>query len=278
MSNKTIEVKYNSGGGFEYGASRAALWGPEFKIFADRDGSEIKIDGMVLAERKPDAEFWKQIGQSVDWRVYREPTWSNLPGGTSPKREPIQRALANHGDAASLEKALSTLNWSGDDDHEYLEAALLSTEAPVGTTELIRLKWADIVQGHGPPEPAGTDWLIRIGGSAKWKIVSFPFLKHDDVRGIWSLEKDARSALLLTAHQGFYRTRDGGLSWEAANYGETGFTSGTKVKPVIVNDASSTFALIDRGTAEDDGENPLFRLQHRSWLQRWSAGFAELFR
>ena len=194
----------------------------------------------------------------------------------NPKPAEILEDLAGHGDITSLEKALKSLSWKDGVD-DYLEAALLSTQTPAGKTELIRLQWSEIVQGHGPPEPNGIDWLIRIGGSAEWKVVKFPFLKGDDVRGVWSLEKDARSALLLSARHGFYLTRDGGLSWEVANFGETGFTSGTKVKPIIVNDASFTFALIDRGTTENDGENPLFRLQHRNWLQRWSAGLTELF-
>lgn len=277
VTGRNTKVEYDLGDGFEWGSSREQLWGPEFKIFANRPLDEIRVGGSVLEERRNDAGFWKQIDRSNDWQVYRKPTWSKLPAGMDTKPTEIRQALADHGDIGSLERALSTLKWkSGVDD--MLQAALLSTQAPAGTTELVRLKWAEVVQGHGPAEPRETYWLIRIGGSAEWKVVELRFLKSDDIRGVWSLEDDARSALLLSAHQGFYRTRDGGLSWETANYGETGFTSGTKVKPIIIRDASSTFALIDRGTAKDDGENPLFRLQHRNWLQRWSAGLTELFK
>ena len=277
VTKRITDVEYDLGDSLEWGVSRQQLWGPEFKMFANRDLREIKIGGAGLAEHENDAGFWKQIAQSDDWQIYRDPKWSGLPGGVSAERASISKALTSHGDTASLDRALNTLGWI-DDNRDYLEAAFLSTQSSSGTTELLRLKWFVIEQGHGPPSPTGVDWVIRIGGSDEWRIVKFPFLKNDDVRGVWSLEKDARSALLLSAHQGFYLTRDGGLSWEEANYGETGLTSGTKVKPVIVNDTSSTFALIDRGTTEDDGENPLFKLRHRNWVQRWSAGLTQLFR
>jgi hypothetical protein len=278
VTKQIINVGYNLGDGFEYGSSREGLWGPEFKIFSNQDPGEIKIENTVLAKRKNDPEFWRQIVRSADWQVYREPTWSELPGGLDSKPTLIREALANHGDASSLDRALGTLDWNAQHGREYLGASLLSTEAPSGSSEVIRLNWFELPQGGGAMTPQATEWLVRIGGSEEWKVLISPVLKDEDIRGLWSLEKDGRSGLLLTAHHGFYRTRDGGLSWEAANYGETGFTSGTKVKPVIVNDATSTFALIDRGTIAEDGDNPLFRLQHRNWLRRWSAGIAELFK
>jgi hypothetical protein len=278
ITKRTTKIEFDLGEGFEWGSSREQVWGPEFKIFANRDLGEIRIGGTLLAKRKHDAGFWKQIAQSDDWQVYRKPYWSNLPGGFDVERRQIREALANHGDRASLDRALSALAWAGEGGRELLDAGVLSTEAPHGTSELIRLEWEETPQGHGPTIPKGTDWVLRIGGIQEWKVLTFPSLKDDDIRGVWSLEKGGRSALLLTARQGFYRTHDGGLSWEEANYGDTSFNSGTKVKPIVINDAASTFALVDRSTAEDDGENPLFRLRHRNWLQRWSVGFAELFR
>jgi hypothetical protein len=279
VTKHDIQVEYDLGDAFEWGSSRKQLWGPEFKIFGSRSLVGVKIGGAVLTEHKNEVQFWTQIARSDDWQVYREPKWSEVSaGGLGAKAAEIQKTLANRGDATSLEKALGTFDWTGKGGREYLEAKLLSTEAPSGESELVRLEWSETPQGSGPMTPVGTEWLLQMGGSKEWKAVTFQFLKDDDIRGVWSLERDGRSALLLSAHQGFYRTRDGGSSWKAANYGETGFTSGTKVKSIVVNDSSSIFALIDRGAAEDDGENPLFKLQHRNWLQRWSVGLTELFR
>jgi hypothetical protein len=203
--------------------------------------------------------------------TYRKPEWVKVGVGLDPKPQTIVEGVPNGGDVQSLKGALSVLDW----DHEYLNATLLSTHSSAGRTDAFQLKWYRTPQGTGEMEDEGADWVIRIGESTAWKRVEPP---SSDVEGIWSLGNNGRSALLLTTEHGFYRTRDGAQSWEEANYNETGFTNGKKVKPIVVRGADATFALIDRGTHEGDGENPLFRLRHRGMIERWRVGLVQLLR
>jgi hypothetical protein len=86
------------------------------------------------------------------------------------------------------------------------------------------------------------------------------------------------AALGSDPDRGFYRTSDSGASWQDANFGETGFTAGKKIKPIIVDGDHGVFALIDRGTRADEGENPLYRLESRGAVQRWRFGLSQLLR
>jgi hypothetical protein len=224
-----------------------------------------------LSERRNDPALWKEVENQAEWVTYRKPESVPLEGGLDSDPETLSKGLPKDGDLQSLKDALGSLNWK----HDYLIPALISTHSPAGRADAIHLQWYRTPQGTGELDEEGEDWIVRLGESAPWKRVNFNS-EMSEVLGVWSWGDDGRAALLLTSERGFFRTRDGGQSWEEANYNETGFTSGRAVRPIVVAGAETTFALIDRGSDADDGENPLFRLKHRSLLERWRTGLVRL--
>lgn len=244
-------------------------YGHEFKVFSARDPKQVLINGAKLADRQYDPMLWDEITRLPEWAVYQAPARSTRSTILDLSLKNLMKLVENLGGGPSLEAELGKL----DRDHDYADINVLSTTSGVDRADLIRLTWWKGNQGHSPGYVEGFDWIARFGREAPWRLVQLP---PGNVEGAWTLDKGGRAGLLLTTERGFYRTSDGGLSWEPADYNETGFTNGKAVRPIVIDGDLTTFALIDRGTAEGDGENPLFRLRRRRLAERWKAVLGEL--
>ena len=109
-----------------------------------------------------------------------------------------------------------------------------------------------------------------------WKRIELPTRRpRTTIVDIFSLDEFGVSALLLTKGEGFFRTLDGGGTWAEANLGQAAFQQASSVK-TIVAPGSTIYGLAILETLPGRDVNPLFRLEHRSWFDRWRIGLADL--
>lgn len=244
--------------------------GSEFAVLASPAARGVQIGGVPVSPRADGATLWKEVERSALWIRHQAPKTAKL-GGNSPAA--LAAAVPEPGNLAGL---LRTLEWPGPESRrEGVETTMTTTVSPVGRAQLLHLAWWRSPQGSGKPvDDEGHDRLLRLGGQP-WRRLDPP---AGDIEGVWLLDASGGRALLLSASQGFFETRDGGATWAGANLNETGFADGRKVKPIVVKGSDASFALIDRGAERADGENPLFRLRHRSLAERWRAGLAQWLR
>jgi hypothetical protein len=275
IGGTTEDVDFSMGGLYSFHGyeTREEAFGPEYKIFTNANVEQIEINGGRLEDHQYDRSFWERIVKNEEWITYTKPETEGLGFYYTDNLGPIEFAagLPGVGDERALANVLNKLDRWGRDT--LLDVSRISTNTSKGRLDALKLEWYLPPVGSGGNEFDETDWVVRFGESGQWKRVQLP---DDNVEGLWLLEEDDRSVLLLTAENGFFRTWDGGISWEEANYDETGFVDGKKVKTLVVDGASATFALIDRNTNADGGENPLFRLQQRNWIDRWRSGLIQL--
>jgi hypothetical protein len=109
-----------------------------------------------------------------------------------------------------------------------------------------------------------------------WKRIELPTRRpRTTIVDAFSLDEFGVSALLLTKGEGFFRTFDGGRTWTEANFGQAAFQKASSVK-TIVAPGSTIYGLAILETLPGRDVNPLFRLEHRSWFDRWRIGLADL--
>ena len=98
------------------------------------------------------------------------------------------------------------------------------------------------------------------------------------VLSLQALNSDGSEAILLTNSEGLFRTLDAGQTWEDVNFGEASFIEGDKLKIIVTRSPSFVYVLVDRNQTFSEGENPLFSLKHRNWIERWKAGLVDLLK
>jgi hypothetical protein len=121
-------------------------------------------------------------------------------------------------------------------------------------------------------------WLFRSSNGSDWVKVNLPLEVNPKYRvlNVRTLSEDGSQAILLTNSEGFFRTLDGGQTWEDINFGEASFIQGDKLKIIVTQSPSYVYVLVDHNQTFSEGENPLFSLKKRNWLDRWRAGFVDL--
>ena len=253
--------------------TRESAWGPETKVYSSGAADEILIDGLPLEERQYDKTLWQDVVKDPDWATYQEPASRSLLRGYSldMSAADIDAELSSAGIPGNVAPLIQSQGVLGYD--EVVDVSVLISESNVDAVRLLRIESFDIPQGPNLPRSLGSDWFLHMGDGGQWKTTAAPWTR---ALGIWQLNHEGSNALVLTVQNGFFRTFDGGATWQDANYDETEFTSGQYVKTIVVDGEAGTFALIDRGTLSSHGENPLYRLQHRSWVERWRTGFIRM--
>lgn len=245
-----------------------ARYGSEYSVFGT-ERAPAKLPAGVSIDGKHDGQkVWRAIEDSSDWLRYRAPELRVVGGRVDPTAAELAGNIERPGNLLQLLEGIMS-----NPDAEGASEEVISTESIVGRTDLMKVEVWDGPQGSGQfPRTLSTDWLLRLGESNPWREFEPP---TTDILGVWVLDRTGQHGLLLSLSKGLFRTRDGGASWEIANYNETGLEDGSKVKPIVAGEGH-VVALIDRGSSIDGADNPLFRLQHRTSWERWRAGLKQL--
>jgi hypothetical protein len=113
--------------------------------------------------------------------------------------------------------------------------------------------------------------LYRGATHTAWTVANLPnTTPSTTIVDVFPLDPRGQHALALTDREGYFRTSDGGVKWQSANFDEPRLQNGRAVKTIIVGTDVYSLAILNKNPGDDD--NPLFRLARRTWLQRWRIG------
>lgn len=257
--------------------SKESVYGEKSFILCSNDTLK-KVIGYELDSVKYSPLLWKKIVESNDWLTYKEPIFSggtNFVSESSDDKEKLAHEVyASLTDTVSfkgLQAALvadTNIIW----DEDFLHFTMQTVKSDIGKIDFLKI----VGEQQNRPDvntETFTEWLMKFSINGNWKRVELP---SDDIKGVWSLDNSGKSALLLTNDKGFFITNDLGKTWELANYNETSFIDGKFIKPFVLKD--KVYALIDRGSSNNDPPNPLYRLQNRNWWERWRTGLIEILK
>lgn len=278
INGDIIETSYNLDINFLDGySSREEIWGEEYWILPNWEESELSILGERFEKVKHARSFWDRIVSSSEWATFQAPelcsiyyiSFSREAEDAEEAAQRISNSIAEKNiNVQGLKKLLLELNiWYED----YVNVRLLSTKSAFGYIHAIQLQCERHIP-HDAPEVNETIWVLKFSSSTDWKCIKLP---SDQIEGIWSINASGTNSLLLSSDLGYQQTVDGGNSWSSANFNENGFSQGNRVKTIVLN-KTAIFALIDRGHSNTDSNNPLYRLQKRSLLDRWRAGLIKI--
>ena len=142
---------------------------------------------------------------------------------------------------------------------------------------IVSFLWDDIAQRE---QVIASHLLSRRNGDREWQRgQGLEIDDNTDIIDLFVIEAETRLLLLLTDSQGFFASRDDGVTWEDFNHGEGALLNGNRLRPVITGTPGGVYVLaITANDSDAGGTNRLFRFHRRNWRQRLRAGLVELLR
>ena len=253
----------------------AEIWNPEKVVFSNRDSENLVVveDTLVMVENEDD--LWLSIKKDSHWAHFNQPVKLNLGGVYENDKEDITKIIDQLPYVRNKDSLINRFQgyMKGEFNNVYI----------VKDTSNLKPVIVEFIGAFDSPErdeEAIPQWLFCASDGLHWLEVKLPFeinAKHR-VLSVQALNEDGSEAILLTNSEGFFRTLDGGLTWEDVNFGEASFIEGEKLKIIVTQSPSFIYVLADRNQTFSEGENPLFSLKKRNWLERWRAGLVNLLK
>jgi hypothetical protein len=208
-------------------------------------------------------DFWASIEGSDEWATYKPPVRDSavfLSGGAAE----VKSLALEKGLDETLADALGRAVKEGE-SHEL--AILSRAGADRAAVAVIVSSWHHHEEvGELPPAH-----LYRGGSQTAWTVVDLP---RDSpltrVVDVFVLDAAGMRALVATDREGYFRTTDGGATWQSANFGESRLRAGGSLQTFPVGPELYALAVLNHQPGDDD--NPLFRLERREWVERWRVG------
>lgn len=249
------------------------IWNPANIVFSNRDSEILAVGEEVLSSVENEPDLWASIIEDEQWTVYNEPVKLSLGGIYGNDKEDIERII---------EKIPSLSN--KDDLVKQFRNSLKAEFNQVHFINDTSTQMAQILEFTGQfdtPEhetESLPQWLFRPSDGSDWIKVELPIEVNSKHRilNVRTLNEEGTHVILLTNSKGLFRTLDAGNTWQEINFGEASFIQGDKLKIVVTQSPSSIHVLVDRNQTFSEGENPLFKLKKRNWIERWRAGFVKL--
>lgn len=234
-------------------------------IISTAGDNDITMDDVALSSLSSKDEILARLQDDDEWVTSLEPALSKATTWDLPLNVDLQTKLNSDcplaSDLMGLVSVLSSLySASG-----FANVDFSSRKADGWVLERFEYHWWEPIQGHYQGNDETVDVAIRFGVRGEWRLVDI-----EDIVDIWPTDTTGESALLLTSKEGFFWTNDGGVNWEPANFGESGFMDGARVKALVAG--REIYAYIDRGHKD----NPLFRLKGRSVFERLRVGIRKV--
>ena len=244
--------------------------GPELEIFA----SDLEIQKQLESNLDYGAlDPWSDVVGGTDWIKFTGPGGERL--SLWPCEQGGIRAAASDValDDPGLVDALFELVQSRRRDGDLCRVRLLSRSNADRTASVATVARENTYIAQ--LDPPDVEHLFRADAESPWRIADLPF-QNMATRAVdvFPLGASNDTVLILTDGEGFFRSTDGGQSWQAASFGEPSFVNAASVRTIVVDDA--IYALAVLGTKPGEDQNPLFRLEHRSWVARWRLGLVDI--
>jgi hypothetical protein len=253
----------------------AEIWNPAKTVFSNIDSEKLVVveDTLSLVENEDD--LWFSIKKDSQWTHFNEPIKLKLGSVYENDKEDISKIIDQLPYVKNKDSLIN--RFQGYMKGEFNEVYIVKDTSSL---KPIVIEFTGAFDSPERDEEAIPQWLFCASESSGWIEMKLPFeinAKHR-VLSLQALNSDGSEAILLTNSEGLFRTLDAGQTWEDVNFGEASFIEGDKLKIIVTRSPSFVYVLVDRNQTFSEGENPLFSLKHRNWIERWKAGLVDLLK
>ena len=235
---------------------------PEFTVITNSEALRPGLDEELEANGGED--LWLSLEESDDWATYSPPTRERRVVLSADTKNLKSVARANGLDEALADGLARGIHQG---EIHQLEVVRRVDGDRAAAVAVVVSAW-DHHEKVGELAPVH---LYRGGSPGTWGVADLPgAAPATRIVDVFALDATGTRAIAVTDREGYYRTIDGGASWHEANFGESRVRNGQRLKTVVAGNTVYSLAVLNDQPGDDD--NPLFRLSHRQWRERFWLG------